>query len=141
VLHGFLKLPDYAYAVARFFDLGSFCRQLEDALDQRTAELFALQKAAVEHAAVSPIKSLPLQSALGQWAAANPRRPTIPGGPPSTSSAPEVDMTRSAALQDSHEVLHPSYPTFYPEMCTIGIILMFVATWTSLIRGCCSVVL
>ena len=45
-------------------------RQVEDALDQRTAELIALQKAAVEHAAASPLKSMPLQSALGAWASA-----------------------------------------------------------------------
>ena len=45
-------------------------RQLEDALDQRTAELIALRKAAVEHAAASPIKSAPLQEALGSWGAA-----------------------------------------------------------------------
>lgn len=43
-------------------------RRLEDALDSRTAELIALRKAAVEHAAASPIKSAPLQSALGAWA-------------------------------------------------------------------------
>jgi len=45
-------------------------RRLEDALDSRTAELIALRKAAVEHAAASPIKSAPLQSALGAWASA-----------------------------------------------------------------------
>ena len=43
-------------------------RRLEDALDSRTAELIALRKAAVEHTAASPIKSAPLQSALGAWA-------------------------------------------------------------------------
>ncbi|CAL8468827.1 g8368 [Coccomyxa elongata] len=43
-------------------------KRLEDALDSRTAELIALRKAAVEHAAASPIKSAPLQSALGAWA-------------------------------------------------------------------------
>ena len=43
-------------------------RRLEDALDARTAELIALRKAAVEHTAASPIKSAPLQSALGAWA-------------------------------------------------------------------------
>ena len=41
---------------------------MEDALDSRTAELIALRKAAVEHTAASPIKSAPLQSALGAWA-------------------------------------------------------------------------
>lgn len=57
--------------------IGCIFRQLEDSLDQRTAELIALQKAAVEHAVVSPIKSLPLQSALGPWAAGHIRKPTI----------------------------------------------------------------
>ncbi len=47
---------------------GCLIRRLEDALDSRTAELIALRKAAVEHAAASPIKSAPLQSALGAWA-------------------------------------------------------------------------
>ncbi len=37
-------------------------------MDSRTAELIALRKAAVEHTAASPIKSAPLQSALGAWA-------------------------------------------------------------------------
>lgn len=95
-------------------------RQLEDALDQRTAELFALQKAAVEHAAVSPIKSLPLQSALGQWAAANPRRPTIAAGM-TTSVASDNDMTRSTALRDSLEVLH----AFNPSSCSSNVSLPF----------------
>jgi hypothetical protein len=36
-------------------------RKLEDALDQKTAELIALRKAALEHAAVSPMK-------VGSWA-------------------------------------------------------------------------
>ena len=43
------------------------CRKLEDALDQKMAELISLRKAAVEHAAGSPVKSAPLQSALGAW--------------------------------------------------------------------------
>lgn len=50
-------------------------RKLEDALDQRTSELIALRKAAVEHTAGeaakgSPIKNLAgtLHSALGAWA-------------------------------------------------------------------------
>lgn len=42
-------------------------RRLEDALDQKTAELIALRKAAVEHMGNSPMKSTPLQSALGDW--------------------------------------------------------------------------
>ncbi|KAK9829931.1 hypothetical protein WJX72_008705 [[Myrmecia] bisecta] len=42
-------------------------KALEDALDQKTAELIALRKAAVEQMAASPIKSIPLQSALGAW--------------------------------------------------------------------------
>lgn len=46
-------------------------RKLEDALDQKTAELIALRKAAVEHAAVSPIKSTPLGKALGDWGGLN----------------------------------------------------------------------
>jgi hypothetical protein len=36
------------------------------------AELISLRKAAVEHAAGSPIKSAPLQSALGAWGNAGP---------------------------------------------------------------------
>ena len=51
---------------------GRLIRRLEDALDARTAELIALRKAAVEHAAASPIKSAPLQSALGPWASSAP---------------------------------------------------------------------
>ncbi len=46
---------------------GRPCRSLEDALDQKTAELIDLRKAALEHAVASPIKSIPLQAALGQW--------------------------------------------------------------------------
>eukprot|EP00891_Asterochloris_glomerata_P006925 jgi/Astpho2/6925/e_gw1.00107.208.1_t len=42
-------------------------KSLEDALDQKTAELIDLRKAALEHAVASPIKSIPLQAALGQW--------------------------------------------------------------------------
>ena len=34
----------------------------------RTSELIALRKAAVEHSAVSPIKSAQLALALGAWA-------------------------------------------------------------------------
>jgi len=45
-------------------------RRLEDALDQKTAELIALRKAAVEHMGTSPLKSTPLQSALGDWGGA-----------------------------------------------------------------------
>ena len=49
------------------------CRQLEDALDQRNAELIDLRKAALEHAVASPIKpSSHLQSALGAWGHAVP---------------------------------------------------------------------
>ncbi|KAG1674732.1 hypothetical protein FOA52_013567 [Chlamydomonas sp. UWO 241] len=44
-------------------------RQLEDALDGKTAELIALRRAALEHAQGSPVKSAPLQSALGAWGA------------------------------------------------------------------------
>eukprot|EP00955_Chlamydomonas_euryale_P010234 109601-Chlamydomonas_euryale.AAC.1 len=44
-------------------------RQLEDALDGKTAELIALRRAALQHAASSPVKSAPLQSALGEWGA------------------------------------------------------------------------
>ena len=41
------------------------CRQLEDALDHKNAELIDLRKAALEHAVASPIKpSSHLQSAL-----------------------------------------------------------------------------
>jgi len=44
------------------------CRQLEDALDHKNAELIDLRKAALEHAVASPIKpSSHLQSALGAW--------------------------------------------------------------------------
>lgn len=45
-------------------------RGLEDALDQRSAELIALRKAAVQQAAAAPAGSAaaaPLQSALGRW--------------------------------------------------------------------------
>ena len=49
-------------------------RKLEDALDQKMAELISLRKAAVEHAAGSPVKSAPLQSALGAWGNAGPGR-------------------------------------------------------------------
>lgn len=42
-------------------------RQLEDMLDQRTAELIALRKAAVEHSIASPSKFATMQSALGPW--------------------------------------------------------------------------
>eukprot|EP00884_Botryococcus_braunii_P022705 jgi/Botrbrau1/9118/Bobra.0305s0022.1 len=71
-------------------------KQLEDALDQRTAEFIALQKAAVEHAVVSPIKLLPLQSALGPWAAGNLRKPTIiateaPDGQDLITALPQAD--------------------------------------------------
>lgn len=44
-------------------------RRLEDELDQRSAELIALRKAAVEEQAAAPGKSAPLQSALGRWGA------------------------------------------------------------------------
>jgi hypothetical protein len=78
-------------------------RQLEDALDQRTAEFIALQKAAVEHAVVSPIKSLPLQSALGPWAAGNLRKPTIvateaPDGQDLIPALPQVRHTLGESL-------------------------------------------
>lgn len=43
-------------------------RRLEDTLDMRTSELIALRKAAVEHSAVSPVKSAQLALALGAWA-------------------------------------------------------------------------
>ena len=59
-------MPAYSILCSEHF----MARQVEDALDQRTAELIALQKAAVEHAAASPLKSMPLQSALGAWASA-----------------------------------------------------------------------
>ena len=36
-------------------------------LDQRTAELIALRKAAVEHSIASPSKFATMQSALGPW--------------------------------------------------------------------------
>ena len=49
-------------------------RKLEDALDQKMAELISLRKAAVEHAAGSPVKSAPLQSALGAWGDGGPGR-------------------------------------------------------------------
>ncbi|KAK3254569.1 hypothetical protein CYMTET_36218, partial [Cymbomonas tetramitiformis] len=54
-------------------------RMLEDGLDQKTSELIALRKAAMEHASSSPMKNLELQSALGMWGS------TTPGadGPPS----------------------------------------------------------
>ncbi len=44
-------------------------RALEDALDQRGAELIALRKAAVQQAAAAPgaAADAPLQSALGRW--------------------------------------------------------------------------
>ncbi|KAK9834774.1 hypothetical protein WJX74_010161 [Apatococcus lobatus] len=42
-------------------------QQLEDMLDQRTAELIALRKAAVEHSIASPSKFATMQSALGPW--------------------------------------------------------------------------
>ncbi len=77
-------------------------RHLEDALDQRTAEFIALQKAAVEHAVVSPIKSLPLQSALGPWAAGNVRKPTMvateaPDGQDLIPALPQVRHTQGHA--------------------------------------------
>lgn len=48
-------------------------RALEDALDQRSAELIALRKAAVQQAAAAPsgaASAAPLQSALGRWGVA-----------------------------------------------------------------------
>jgi hypothetical protein len=45
-------------------------RRLQDELDQRSAELIALRKAAVEEQAAAPgLLSAPLQSALGRWGA------------------------------------------------------------------------
>ncbi|GMH40298.1 hypothetical protein BSKO_08202 [Bryopsis sp. KO-2023] len=43
-------------------------RQLEDGLDQKTAELIKLRKAAVEQTANSPSQYMSLRSALGDWA-------------------------------------------------------------------------
>jgi hypothetical protein len=70
-------------------------RRLEDALDSRTAELIALRKAAVEHAAASPIKSAPLQSALGAWAS---------GPSPLGSSPPHPE---SSTMNTRLHSLHP----------------------------------
>lgn len=53
-------------------DLGASdaaAKRLQDELDQRSAELIALRKAAVEEQAAAPGKSAPLQSALGRWGA------------------------------------------------------------------------
>lgn len=60
-------------------------RQLEDAVDQRNAELIDLRKAALEHAVASPIKpSSHLQSALGAWghATLTPARSEFHSCPP-----------------------------------------------------------
>lgn len=44
-------------------------RKLEDALDQKTAELIALRKAALEHAAVSPMKVRRGWCVMSTWCA------------------------------------------------------------------------
>jgi hypothetical protein len=69
-------------------------RKLEDALDARTAELIALRKAAVEHSVTSPVKSEPLQTALGDWG-------SEARGTPSLSPAATNQTRRNAARQSS----------------------------------------
>lgn len=114
-----------AFSLADAYDAKTvigYSRQLEDALDQRTAELIALQKAAVEHAVVSPIKSLPLQSALGPWAAGHVRKPTIaaseaPDGQELIASLPQVGRFRINTLTISVPVWDLSHVAHYQGCC------------------------
>ncbi|CAL5221751.1 g4003 [Coccomyxa viridis] len=74
-------------------------KRLEDALDSRTAELIALRKAAVEHTAASPIKSAPLQSALGAWAS----------GPSPLGRGSSAILSSSSKLLDTNGMVnHPA---------------------------------
>ena len=94
------------------------CRQLEDALDHKNAELIDLRKAALEHAVASPIKpSSHLQSALGAWGnAVDPLARQQEGASSSDAGAGLVDQqgfqrtplsAHSSHGYTSGTVLHP----------------------------------
>lgn len=82
---------------------GRLRRRLEDALDSRTAELIALRKAAVEHTAASPIKSAPLQSALGAWASGPSQLGSAPGSATALHSAPCFFYNFAVITWDTHD--------------------------------------
>lgn len=79
-------------------------RKLEDALDGKSAELIALRKAALEHAAVSPIKNTHLASMLGDWGAPGTPRSGLESRDGGESGAESPDLIRAYRNHGGTEV-------------------------------------
>ena len=77
-------------------------RKLEDALDERTAELITLRKAAMEHANMSPMKNSQLQTALDAWGVEN--------GPHAALGSPRIAAMRDGGGAVQHSDAAPASP-------------------------------
>ncbi|KAK9846008.1 hypothetical protein WJX81_008288 [Elliptochloris bilobata] len=75
-------------------------KRLEDTLDMRTSELIALRKAAVEHSAVSPVKSAQLALALGAWATGSGHGQNAAIAGPGGEDAPAPSLLAPNALEE-----------------------------------------
>ena len=111
-------------------------RQLEDEMDQRTAELIALRKAAVEQVASGPStpKGQALQTALGPWAAL----PATSDAPPAPSPSQHTFSTSGspAALRCA---LPPAPPPLHLSQVPWGHDGMAVQSLQVLYPGCAAV--
>lgn len=105
------------------------CRQLEDALDHKNAELIDLRKAALEHAVASPIKpSSHLQSALGAWGNAVDPLARQQEGATSSEAGPGAGPLDQQGLHQTPPSAHSSHGY------TSGIVCAFLQNPTVLQR-------